>query len=192
MARKKALNEALIIDAGLQAFNAAGKNPVTLTNIAEKLKVDETDLYPFIQSPSDIYNLITHQTNETLAKTYKADKNDTLKDRVFDIMMERLDLLQPYKTDIARFMEKMPQNPFSALHLFPDINRSITLMLRLSGEKTNDPAKKLAMTWVYLSTIRIWIKDNTVDNAKTMAHLDRCLTRLESWSEKMPFRKKAA
>lgn len=194
-ALKKTINAQKIIHAGLQVMAAQETQKITLLDIANKLSVAEQDLYPFIQHPSDIFNLITRQTNTLLAQDYESDPNIPKRDQYFDLIMERLDLLQPYKTDIARFIKNIPKNPLVLATFFPDFERSIILMMRLAGDHPDQASHytiRLGLTGAYLSTIRIWIKDDSEDSAKTMAHLDQCLNRLGSILEKLPFTRKAA
>lgn len=190
---KKTINEQDVIHAGLQAMAARDSHKISLGDIAERLKTEEKSLYSFIQHPRDIFNLITRQTNRSLAKDYICDAHIPKRDQYFDLIMERLDLLAPYKTDMARFIKSLPQNPLTILHFFPDFERGITLMMRLAGDTSvqrSYPIKRLGLIWAYLSTLRVWIKDNSTDSAKTMAHLDKCLNRLDGLKDKTPFKKR--
>lgn len=193
--KKKTLNNQKIIHAGLQAMAAQETMRITMGDIAEKLKISELELYPFIQKPADIFNLITRQVNKALAETYIRDPDVPKQDQYFDLVMERLDLLQPYKTDINRFTKAIPKNPLVLAGFYPDFERSMILMMRLAGDLPDQKGhytKRVGLTWVYLSTMKVWAKDNSEDNAKTMAHLDKCLGRLQNLKDKSPFNRNAA
>jgi hypothetical protein len=71
----------------------------------------------------------------------------------------------------------------------PDFARSMTWMLEAAGVSTagvpgNLRVKGLAA--VYLNTLRIWIGDESVDQSRTMAALDRGLRELEGIGRRLP------
>ncbi len=194
IAKKKKLTKQKVIHAGLQIISAKDTLNIHLSDIAEKLDVDVVELYPFIQKPLDVFSLITRQVNQTLALEYQYDPSIPVRDQYFDLIMERFDLLQPYKTDIAYFIKKAPASPLSLAMFFPNFDRGITLMMHLAGDIQNNRAryiKRTALIGVYLSTFRVWLKDNSSDSAKTMAHLDKALDKLTRLEEFIPRRRAA-
>jgi hypothetical protein len=80
-------------------------------------------------------------------------------------------------------MEDALRDPRLALQLFcllPSFGRSLGLMLEFSGFKADSPAALpvfIALKLAYLTTLRAWKNDESVDLSATMAALDRSLER---------------
>lgn len=117
--------------------------------------------------------------------TAVAVEDGALKDRLFDVVMQRLDALAPFRPGLIRLIGDLQANPFNALALgcdsFTATRRSASLMLALAGLRADQPFLSLLRTGfelVYLQTLRIWKNDTSADLSATMAALDRALQRL--------------
>ena len=109
------------------------------------------------------------------------DEVDDVRDRLFDLLMERFDALAPYRAAMAEIAKDSIGDP-GALCFVPRMARTMARVLEAAGLKTSGPigllrAKGLAL--VYADAFRIWIRDDSEDQAKTMAALDRALRRAE-------------
>jgi AcrR family transcriptional regulator len=115
-----------------------------------------------------------------LAGAGAADSGDTPRDRLFDIVMERLDALLPYREGVRRIAREMAFDPLTALTLASAMPRSIGWMLtgaRIAAGGPAMPLKIAALGGVYLATFRVWLDEESQDLSKTMAALDRQLDR---------------
>lgn len=118
-----------------------------------------------------------------LAGAAAGDIGDKPRDRLFDIIMERLDALLPYRDGIKRIARELPFDPGSALVLAGALPRSVAWMFsgaRIAIAGPAMPLRLAALGGVYLSTLRVWFGDENQDLSKTMAHLDRQLNRAAS------------
>ena len=109
-------------------------------------------------------------------------EGETARDRLFDVLMRRLDAMQPHREGILRFMKDLPFHPFLVLSLGAAMERSMGWMLEAAGLDSHGAAglariKGLTAVWVY--TLRAWLKDDSADLAATMAALDRALDRAD-------------
>lgn len=117
-----------------------------------------------------------------LAGAAAGDIGDSPRDRIFDIIMERFDALLPYREGIARIAREILFDPASGLVLAMALPRSVAWMfagarIPLSGPSM--PVKLAALTGLYLSVFRVWLKDEDQDLSKTMAALDRQLDKIK-------------
>lgn len=110
---------------------------------------------------------------------------EPLKDRLFDMIMQRFDVLAPHRLGVIRLMEELQSHPMMSVMLCLDMlcgfNRSMALMLEMAGLSTSHPraiAGIIGLKIVYLSTLRSWKHDDSSDLSETMAVLDRGISRL--------------
>ena len=110
-----------------------------------------------------------------LAGAQAGDIDDKPRDRLFDIVMERLDALLPYRDGIRRIARELPFDPASGLVLAAALPRTIAWMFtgaRIDAAGPTMPIKLAAMSAAYLATLRVWLNDESQDLGKTMATLD--------------------
>ena len=99
--------------------------------------------------------------------------------------MRRLEALTPYKTAVKLLMRSAMRNPGLALALNAMTVRSMTWMLtaadiNTSGGKGAFRAQGLAL--IFAQTLRVWAEDDDDSLDRSMAELDRGLTRGQSWA----------
>ncbi len=111
-----------------------------------------------------------------------APDDNTPRDRVFDVMMRRVDALQPHRAGILRFLDDLKGDPLLALALLAALPGSMAWMLEAAGLGAGGLAglaRAKGLTAVWLATLRAWAGDESADLGATMAALDRALDRAE-------------
>jgi AcrR family transcriptional regulator len=104
------------------------------------------------------------------------------RDRIFDVLMRRLDAMQPHREGILRLFEDMRRDPLLALALAPHIGVAMRWMLdaaEIEAKTCEARLLALGLTGVWLATIRAWARDDSPDMGTTMAALDAALDRAE-------------
>jgi AcrR family transcriptional regulator len=104
------------------------------------------------------------------------------RDRLFDVLMRRLDAMQPHRAGILRFLRDMRRDPSLAVLLGPQLSLSMRWMLdaaEIDGNGGRRRAMSLGLVGVWLATVRAWAEDESEDLGPTMAALDRALDRAE-------------
>ena len=107
------------------------------------------------------------------------------RERLFDVMMRRLEALGPYKAAVRSLTRSAACNPGLAFALNGLTVRSMQWMLTAAdigaaGPKGMMRAQGLAL--LYASVLRTWLDDDDPGLARTMAALDRGLARGARWS----------
>src|SRR6266566_1021488 len=102
------------------------------------------------------------------------------RERLFDVLMRRLEALAPHKAAIRSLMGSARRHPPLALALNAMAVRSQQWMLTAADMDAAGPrgmlrAQGLAM--LYASVLRTWVDDDDPGQARTMAALDRELAR---------------
>lgn len=103
-----------------------------------------------------------------------------VRDRIFDIVMRRLDALQAHRAGVLALLRDLPRDPLTAIALGPASLRSMGWMLDGVGVPTNGLRGKLriqGMLALWLATLRAWSSDHSEDLSATMAALDKALDR---------------
>ena len=135
----------------------------------------------FPDKPCMVAALLGRMDAAMLADAGPADAESTPHDRLFDLLMRRFDALALHKTAIARMARTLPRDPVSGLVAAPSLLRSMAWALEAAGVSTGGLRGILrmkALAGLYLMTMRTWLRDETPDQAETMASLDRNLKRM--------------
>lgn len=105
-----------------------------------------------------------------------------VRDRLFDIVMRRIDTLQQHRDGVLALLSDLPRDPLTALAMAPLGLVSARWMLEAAGIETSGligPLRVKGMLAVWLYTVQAWRSDVSEDLSATMAALDRALTRAE-------------
>ena len=110
-----------------------------------------------------------------------------VRDRLFDLLMRRFDVLQAHRAGVLALLRALPADPPTALLLALATRRSMRWMLEAVDVNTRGLRGELrvrGLIGVWLWTVRAWERDDTADLSTTMAALDTALQRAEraaSW-----------
>lgn len=102
------------------------------------------------------------------------------KERLFDVLMRRLDVMAPDKAGIAAVMTWMRRDPLAAAALNQVTMNSMRFMLEAAGIEHEGGLGALKLQGLSIAWTRVldaWVKDEDAGHAATMAALDRELTR---------------
>ena len=102
------------------------------------------------------------------------------RERLFDVLMRRLEALAPHKAAIRSLMRSARRNPGLALALNRMAVRSQQWMLAAADMDAAGPRGALraqGLALLYASVLRTWVEDEDPGQARTMAALDRELAR---------------
>ncbi|RVT99604.1 TetR family transcriptional regulator [Rhodovarius crocodyli] len=174
-----------------------GWHGATLSRIAQAGGVTLGELRKLGRGPLDLLALHGAAVDQAVLDGTVPTEGESTRDRLFDVLMRRLDAMQPHREGVLRLLKDLPLNPPLALWLGCEVQRSMGWMLEAAGVDSRGAfgrlrAKALAGVWAY--TVRAWAKDESADMSATMAALDKALDKLEQAAKSLdPFaRKKAA
>jgi AcrR family transcriptional regulator len=106
--------------------------------------------------------------------------NEDAKERLFDVLMRRLDAMKPYREGLREISRWLRREPLSALAVNQVVVNSMRFMLEAAGIESEGGAGALKLQGLALAWGRIvdvWLDDEEPELSKTMAALDRELTR---------------
>ena len=113
----------------------------------------------------------------------------TVRDRLFDLLMRRIDVLQEHRGGLLALLRHLPADPGLVALLALATRRSMRWMLEAAGISSQGltgrlRAKGLMALWLWV--IRAWASDESEDLSVTMAALDQALSRAEQLASWLP------
>jgi hypothetical protein len=106
----------------------------------------------------------------------------SVRDRLFDMLMRRIDVMQAHRAGAVALLRALPTDPIASLFLGRASLASMGWMLAAVGVDTHGPLGRLrrkGLLGVWLWTLRAWQRDDTTDLAPTMAALDHALVQAD-------------
>src|SRR6516225_5714193 len=172
-----------IIDAALALVATEGWRGTSLAAIATAAGLPILRVYRIFHSKQAILAGLFRRIDElVLTEPPAAEADERPRDRLFDLLMRRFDALQPYKPALEVLRRELPSDPVTGLCAGVSLLRSMRWMLEAADIPTAGLRGALAVKLTaaaYLSTMRVWQRDDSPDLARTMAALDARLRQIE-------------
>ena len=183
MAAPRRPNPDRLLNAALALAAREPWREVTLNAIAEEAKVPLAQLRAVFSSRQAVLAALADRVDDAmLAGTDAAAANEPPRERLFDVMMRRVDALADHKEAVRSILRDSPADPMGALCAAARLLRSMAWSLEAAGIGSAGLRGRLrtkGLAVIYLSTLRVWMRDDSSDLGPTMAHLDRALHRAE-------------
>jgi AcrR family transcriptional regulator len=111
--------------------------------------------------------------------------DEPARERLFDVLMRRLEVLAPYKNAVRSIMYSARRSPGLAFALNAMAVRSQRWMLEAAGIGAHGPRGALraqGAALMFARVLSVWIDDEEEGLDRTMAALDRGLSSAERWA----------
>jgi ubiquinone biosynthesis protein COQ9 len=178
-------NRSKAVRAAFDLVATRGWRDVTLLDIAQAAGISLADLRREFISKNDIIRAFQKEVDaEVLAKAKAAAETQSPRDRLFDIIMTRFELMTPYKPALKRIADYLSCRPGEAATVLCSSLASQYWMLAGAGAKLDGPGGALRVTGlaaIYAKVFDVWLGDTSPSLDKTMAALDKRLTKGERW-----------
>jgi AcrR family transcriptional regulator len=171
------------LDAMMSLATKLGWRDLTLSDIAAEAGLSLAELNQVAGSKAGLLGQFVRRIDQAvLATGGTVDVADPVKDRLFDVAMQRFDSLQPWREAIRAIARDIAFDPVAAICLGTRRRRSMVWMLEKAGVSSaglKGRVRAAGLDMIMLSALRVWLKDESEDMASTMAHLDRQLGRAD-------------
>lgn len=170
------------IRAALDIAAAQGWDAVTFQALARKCRCTMVALNEIFEDRTDILAAYGRQIDRAVLGRFTADASVPERDRLFEILMERFDVLNDDRAAVQSILRSFCTDPKTAIISLPHLGRSMVWMLDGAGIDANGPRGSviaIGLMGVYLYTLKTWMDDESEDMGKTMAALDKALGRAE-------------
>jgi ubiquinone biosynthesis protein COQ9 len=168
-----------IIAATMRLAASRPWDDVLMKDIAEAAAIDLAALRREFPSKGAILSAFMRAVDDAvLASAPKFTGAENARDRIFDVVMARFDVLAPYKDALKSISAARPFD----MELARRVMASQAWMLHAAGVRTDGvlgTSRVTGMASVYASVMQTWLQDDDPGSARTMAALDRRLKRGE-------------
>jgi ubiquinone biosynthesis protein COQ9 len=170
-----------IADAALRLAGTKGWRDLSLQDIATEAGVTLVDLRRQFHSKTQILTVFTRLIDDAVLSTLQANDADAgTRDRLFDVLMTRFEVMAPYKAGLKHVAAGLRLSPGTALTQLIPVLQSQYWMLAaagISGDGWRGRMRVKGLAALYGSVLDIWLHDDDPAMGKTMAALDRKLRR---------------
>lgn len=176
--------EALMKLAARRAFE-----DIAIGDIAHEAGVSLADFRDHFPSKGAVLGAfsrkIDRQVLEELSGEYGAEP---AKDRLYAVLLRRLEVLAPYRTALEGVARWVTTDPFAAAALNQQVVNSMRFMLEaadIDSEGALGALKLQGLAIAWWRVLGVWFDDRDVDLCRTKAALDRELSRSETYIERL-------
>ena len=171
-----------LIDATMQLAAERPWHEIEIRDIARPAAASLDEFRDHCPSKGAVLGAFAKRIDREVLEAVGEDESDTEspRDRLFDVLMRRVDALAPHKEALRNIFEAVRAEPLTLAALNGVALNSQRFMLQAAGIDVDGPlgAVKLQGTAIAFSRVlRAWMEDDDPDLARTMAVLDRELDR---------------
>jgi AcrR family transcriptional regulator len=162
---------------------------ISMAAIAEQAGLSLPMLMRHAPSKASILQDFARDIDEAMLRVFeKHPPEGEAHDRLFDVMLKRLEILKPYQAVIASVMKSRRANAAELPRLLQSVMDSVGWMVaaaRAEHEPAWQSLGRLGLVRAYLRALSVWTRDKDPGLAPTMAALDRALRDVERFSKRM-------
>src|SRR4051812_27049874 len=180
----------------LALVETQGWTDLSFAEIAEQAGVPIAEAHRLYPSKTAVLLGLSRAIDERILSGLDADPLEgSAKDRLFDIVMRRFDVLKADRNAYRRLMRQLPRTPNAFAALLCQLRRSLALTLEAAGISASGLKGALRLKGllaIYVAGLRVFANDESEDLSKTMAEIDKRLGQAERFSEMLQRRRPAA
>ncbi|WP_146140137.1 TetR/AcrR family transcriptional regulator [Alsobacter soli] len=170
-----------IIDALMDLAADRDWDEIEIRHIAERAGVSLSEFRDAFPSKGAILAGFSRRLDKIVLDGTTDDlEGESVRERLFDVMMRRLDAMAPYREALRRITPAIRRDPLSLAAMNQLLSNSMRFMLAAAGIDTSDalgPVKVQGAVLVWARVLDTWLDDDDPGLARTMATLDRELAR---------------
>ncbi|GGC80345.1 hypothetical protein GCM10010994_42920 [Chelatococcus reniformis] len=156
---------------------------ITIPDIARQANVNLADFRDAFPSKGAILGGFARMIDRKVLEASADDlAGEPARERLFDVMMRRIDAMAPYKEALRQIAAAMRSDPLALAALHQVAANSMRFMLAAADIETEGAPGLLRLEGavaVFARTMETWFEDDDPGLARTMARLDRELGRGE-------------
>lgn len=194
-AAKRAPGADRILDAALTLAARMRWRDVTMETIAEEAGATLARVHEFYPSKAALLRGFMARTDDAVLKGHDfADAGEPVRERLLDVLMRRFDALSGRKDAVRSIWRDAGCDPGALVCSAPAFARAMAWSLEAAGVSASGPAglvRTKVLGAIYVSAMRVWLRDDTEDLSPTTAHIDKSLRRIEALISVVPKRRTA-
>jgi AcrR family transcriptional regulator len=167
---------ALIGEEGWRGFSFAA--------LARRTGVSRVEIYRQFPTRGALLRALSRRADEAMLAVDEAELAGLPpRDRVFELLMRRLEALVPYRAGLARLARDARADPCMVLATACRLEHSLIWLQDVAGLRCRGLRARLArraLGLAYLRAVGVWFEDPGADLGRTMAELDKQLRRIQN------------
>jgi AcrR family transcriptional regulator len=175
-----------LLRAAFELIAAEGWSRLSLVAAARRAGVEPVAAYRELRSKRALLGALSRRLDEAMLEIEAAELVGLPpRDRVFELIMRRLEALVPFRPGLERLARDAGRDPCLVLATACRLDRSLAWLQDAAGLRTSGLRARIArrvLTAAYLQTLRVWRKDTAPDLGKTMVELDKQLRRVQTFA----------
>lgn len=165
----------------------------SFTQLAERANLSMSDVRKTFSGRAGLLDALNQRLDQAMLAV---DADDLAglppKDRVFEMIMSRLEAMAPFRAGLCRLIKDARFDPELIAMTACRIDRSLAWLQDASTPGGNSGSfvqqirrriQRRILGAVYLQTLNVWSTDDSADLTKTMASLDKQLRRVEGFAD---------
>jgi hypothetical protein len=162
---------------------------VTMSAIAVEAGLSLAETAREAAGKIDLLRAFSRDIDIALLQSLESDPLDgEAHDRLFDVMLRRIEMLSPHKAALKSISAAPADGPSEFLSLLTSAMDTQGWLLAAAGLEapgTRGDLHRLGLAKIYADTLRVWLDDDDPGMARTMAALDRKLRDGEAWLKRL-------
>lgn len=176
---------AAIVAATMSLAANRGWHALSLAEIGEEADVSYGQVCRLFATKSAILVAFARQIDQTLLDEVDVDANEPARDRLFDVLMDRFELLRPYRDAIAAITHDLRRDVSSVPTLWLAASSSMEKVLKAAQIEPHALARGIqvqGLVALYTRVLQVFLADDSADLAPTMKALDKEMANAERWA----------
>ena len=166
----------------LHVMKEYGFAKFTFDLASEESGIPIETFHKHFQNPIDVMIHLFKKVDTKVLNSFEKTPDISSKDQLFDILMLRFEVSEPYKPFLKTFWKDALFIPNEYPPLLCQALESMGWMLDATGNSPRGLTGLLrtqGLLGIYLFALRVWLTDDSEDLGKTMAALDKGLSNME-------------
>jgi AcrR family transcriptional regulator len=180
-----------VVDAAMALAARRPWREVGLADIAAEAGLDLAGLRAVAASKAHILALFARRIDRLLLGSLSGERLEgEPHDRLFDVLMRRLEIMEPWRAALKSILAAGPGDPIAAAAGAlgsVDAQRWIAAAAGLPEPRDglSEGARLLGLAFVQHRILGVWVEDEDPGHARTMAALDRLLRDGAQWMKRL-------
>lgn len=172
-----------VVNQFLSLVGERGWSATSLSLLAAETNTSLATLRSLFNDKISLLEAYAAHIDVTVLKKSGANHEEAVRERLFDLLIERLEIASPHKSAMTEIRKAAFSDPLLSYRLNKSGVRSLEWILRASGLQDDGAlltVRAQALLLLLRPVLETWLKDDDPGMARTMARLDKELRRAES------------
>ncbi|MGI4851244.1 MAG: TetR/AcrR family transcriptional regulator [Janthinobacterium lividum] len=178
------ISKEIIIISALKLLQNMKWANLEMSRLAKEVGISARDLYYYIPDKIELLKNIIDHVDLMMIKSYEMVQQPTSTnshDQLFDIIMCRLEVMQPDKKAFQNLTLALWTTPFQSLQTLPEIFGSLNKILKMASIATGGilgMVKIKAFAIIYAIILKEWLKEENSEPSDMMIEIDKLLKQI--------------